>query len=387
MHAATVPQTRRFTHILELDGLRGIAVLLVFYHHLCFTVRPAGWGQPFQFLYATSAFGYNGVALFFVLSGFLITSLLLEASPKRGYYRNFYWKRALRIAPLYAFCLVVLAVALPGSRKYVLLCVLFVSNFASIFHIASWGPFWSLAVEEQFYLVWPTVVHRRSLSAIQRFAAALFVAVFLLRLVSAAFGHHNYYLTWLCCDTLAAGAWIACWYRERDPQTAPRRTEARTFLGGFVLASLLIALSFAPSANPRIFAMLAASSASGTTILFATILACIVSRQGSPIFAILRSRLLQFFGLVSYAMYMLHSYILNFYDLHHQAITPNDYAAYTRRAALVTFVTLAFSLISRYVIELPAQSLRRHVLPSSARTLAADQLPLAGIASSTEATP
>ena len=378
--------SRRFTHILELDGLRGIAVLLVFYHHLCYTVPPAGWGQPFQFFYSTSAFGYNGVALFFVLSGFLITSLLLEASPKPNYYRNFYWKRALRILPLYAFCLIALAIALPGSRKYVLLCIFFLSNFASVFHVASWGPFWSLAVEEQFYLVWPTVVHHRSLPSIKRFAATLFAAVFILRLVSAAFGHHNYYLTWLCCDTLAAGAWIACWYRERKPQSESLNQEARILLTVFLVALVLIAPSFLPSTNPRIFAMLAASAASGTTLLFAATLAFIVAQQGSATLAILRSRVLQFFGLISYAMYMLHSYILNFYDFHHPALIPNDSMGYTRRAVIVLFFTLAFSLISRYAIELPAQSLRKHVLPPSARTFAADPLPITGVSSSTEAT-
>jgi peptidoglycan/LPS O-acetylase OafA/YrhL len=156
---------RRLVHIRELDGLRGIAAIMVFFHHVCFTsINPDVWGPGVRFIYSLSSQGFAGVDVFFVLSGFLITSLLVEDRSDPAYYQNFYWKRALRILPLYAICLLAVYTFSPNTGGYVLLSALFISNFAHLFNIASDGPFWTLAIEEQFYLLWPTVVRRRSIA-------------------------------------------------------------------------------------------------------------------------------------------------------------------------------------------------------------------------------
>ena len=107
------------------------------------------------------------------LSGFLITSLLIKDRESAAYYHDFYWKRALRILPVYLLCLAGVLLFVPGSARFALLALLFVANFARVFHVQPEGPFWSLAIEEQFYIFWPTLVRRRSVEAIGWWAAGI----------------------------------------------------------------------------------------------------------------------------------------------------------------------------------------------------------------------
>src|ERR1039458_5950989 len=158
-------------HIPELDGVRGIAILMVIvFHAFQFIPSPmTGW------ISKLASYGFAGVDLFFVLSGFLITGILLNAKSQPGYFRNFYAKRALRIWPLYyllllvSFGLVPLLIlsthvfmeelSLLQSRS-ALVYVLLLQN---IWYAGKIGPImlamtWSLAIEEQFYIVWPWLV-------------------------------------------------------------------------------------------------------------------------------------------------------------------------------------------------------------------------------------
>jgi peptidoglycan/LPS O-acetylase OafA/YrhL len=145
----------------ELDGLRGLAVLAVIFYHC----HPRFDGTP---LYYASLWGWAGVNLFFVLSGFLITSILLESREKPHYFRNFYGRRALRIWPVY---LLVLMVVYAQSDWFIgpkpldaiktapwFAYIFFVQN---LFHLAlppAIGPTWSLAIEQQYYLLWAPLV-------------------------------------------------------------------------------------------------------------------------------------------------------------------------------------------------------------------------------------
>jgi peptidoglycan/LPS O-acetylase OafA/YrhL len=113
-------------------------------------------------------FGITGVQLFFVLSGFLISGILIDTAASKGYYRKFYMRRALRILPAYLLMLTVLWVDHAVSWRFVLAGLLYVANMASLVGAGSseYGPLWSLAVEEQFYLIWPVFVRRLSLQTI-----------------------------------------------------------------------------------------------------------------------------------------------------------------------------------------------------------------------------
>ena len=106
------------------------------------------------------------------------------------------------------------------------------------------GPFWTLAIEEQFYLLWPTVVRRRAIQELQRWALAIGVGTIVLRLIAAGFGHRDYYFTFFHCDGLAWGAYLACWFSQRDTANATARREGYALAAIFVTAVVLIVLSF-----------------------------------------------------------------------------------------------------------------------------------------------
>ena len=150
----------------QLDGIRGIAILLVLVHNT----------NPSASLHiaAISTYGWMGVDLFFALSGFLITGILLDTKQSDGYFRNFYARRCLRIWPLYYSLLIFMFVIVPHARPAEAHAIFersapwwaypfFLQNFLVAIPqqaAGALGVTWSLAIEEQFYLVWPLFVRR-----------------------------------------------------------------------------------------------------------------------------------------------------------------------------------------------------------------------------------
>ncbi|WP_348267476.1 acyltransferase [Edaphobacter sp. DSM 109919] len=361
------PRKPRLVHIRELDGIRGMAALMVFFHHLCFTsIRLSDWGPGIRTLYHLSSYGSSGVDLFFVLSGFLITSLLIQDRDSSVYYRNFYWKRVLRILPLYILCLVGVYLFVPDSHAYVLLAALFVVNFAQVFHVASTGPFWTLAIEEQFYLLWPTVVRRRSVPQLVRWSVGIGLSAVILRLAAASIGHHNYDLTFLHCDGLAIGAFVACRYSQRSGQSPPvAAIPTKWIAAAFVAGVVLFACIFLPYSSQREFAFMAAAYQTGISLLAGSVIAFVIVHTGARYLAIFRSRLFTFFGLISYAVYMIHTYVLMAYDHLRGPLSPGNLTAYTIRFVTVLGISVLLSLLTYYLIERPALSLRKYVLAPS----------------------
>lgn len=352
----------KLEHITELDGVRGIAALVVFFHHLCFmSIDPTHWGWPVVALFHLFSYGNSGVDLFFCLSGFLITSLLIQAREQRRYYKDFYWKRTLRILPLYLVCLLGVMLFIPGSKTYVLLSLLFLANFAHLLHYTTPGPFWTLAIEEHFYLLWPTVVRRRQIDQIRHWALAVALIAIVLRFGAACTGHFNYRLTFLRCDGLALGALVACWF-TRDGKQNPLR-DRRTIPLGFTagIVSVVISLFFQGPVL-RTMAFRAAFLQLGISVISASIIAYLVSKPGRQSARWLRQPLLLFFGTISYAMYMTHMYVMMVYDRYVGLPAAGMYLAYTTRILAVLAATIAVCLVSRYLIELPAASLRKYVL-------------------------
>jgi len=153
-------------HIASLDGFRGLAVLMVVFFH-CLVVSTGGRGIAIELIGNLSRSGWLGVEMFFALSGFLITGILLKTVERPQYFRNFYIRRTLRIFPLYyaviSICFGLAFLWHLAGREYAPQYLLYVQNFLpeSAAHLGSHFRlihFWSLAVEEQFYLFWPLVV-------------------------------------------------------------------------------------------------------------------------------------------------------------------------------------------------------------------------------------
>ena len=370
----TTPTKPHLAHIPELDGIRGIAALMVLCHHLFFTSipNPERWNWFVVLTSRLSQAGGNGVDLFFVLSGFLITSLLVLDRGSPHYYWNFYWKRALRIFPLYLVALVLLLIFWPSTWRYTLLSFLFVANFAQVFHVTSAGPFWTLAIEEQFYLIWPRFAGSFSVAKLERLALTLVIASPVLRLIAAALGHHNFEFTFFHCDGLALGAMLACKQTRKehtDSQAPPSRGEVSSQLLLLLLAILLISLPFVlalkfDSESRVIFAAIA-SQVSGISLLAYCIIAAAVRNTGSPLLAVFRSRLLTFFGLISYCLYIANGYVVTLYDHFCGPMQIGNMQQYAIRAAAVFATTLVVCILSRYLIELPAMRMRKHVLRRS----------------------
>jgi peptidoglycan/LPS O-acetylase OafA/YrhL len=366
----------RLGHLTELDGIRGIAALMVFCHHLCFTdLNPAAWTGIIHGIAVVTSFWDAGVDVFFVLSGFLITSILIRDRKSPNYYQDFYWKRALRILPLYAICALVLLLTVPGSGRFVLLCVFFLANFAHVFHVPAPGPFWSLAIEEQFYLLWPTVVRRRSIATLRHWALAIILTVIALRCLFAWFGHYNYWFTFLRCDGLALGALLACMLErcQRVGQgLAARRGVLLRMLGG---GAVILALAqLIPSTPPRSIAYHSAMQATGISLLCSGLVGLAIAYSGHRWLAPLRSNVLIFFGLISYAFYMFHLFVLSTYDRVRGPLESGNVTGYLTRIVVVLVVTIVLALLSRYAIELPIMSLRKYVLRRPTKPAIAEPL-------------
>jgi peptidoglycan/LPS O-acetylase OafA/YrhL len=207
-------------HIDALDGLRAIAILLVLLVHcgLCYIVNSAPQVSLWQDIVVN---GRAGVDLFFVLSGFLITGILLNTRDRSDYFPRFYWRRALRIWPVYyAFLLAALLIhprvfSHVGFRSFALYYRNFLPDhpFADLY----FGQFWSLCVEEQFYLVWPLILFFLPKRLRLPLIAALMVMAVMLRFTLLHHGMTEYMvyrLPFCRMDSLAAGAGIAVLIRE-----------------------------------------------------------------------------------------------------------------------------------------------------------------------------
>jgi peptidoglycan/LPS O-acetylase OafA/YrhL len=224
-------------HFPALDGLRGVAILLVLAHHLT-VVRPAT--EFDTIVLALLHTGWAGVDLFFVLSGFLITGILIDSHGSRRYFSSFYARRTLRIFPLY-YLIVFLSYhvlphfptwfarlaglgPIPPERDY----WLYLSNFGvaernglrhGILDIS-----WSLAVEEQFYIVWAVVVWLCRPNWLGWLCALIVVGTPLLRSAAIAAGaleYEIYVLPQYRADSLAAGAGLA-WLARRPTWSTMR---------------------------------------------------------------------------------------------------------------------------------------------------------------------
>jgi peptidoglycan/LPS O-acetylase OafA/YrhL len=218
-------------HLPALDGLRGLAILAVMLLH--FAYRGLSGAGPENLLWRITDCGWVGVDLFFVLSGFLITGILLDSLDDPHYFRNFYVRRTLRIFPLYFGALALIFFIwptlfhtpdrMPAGRQ--LWVWLYATNFMLVrdgLESAHSGPlvfhhFWSLAVEEHFYLIWPALVllcGRRKLIWISLLTilAAMLVRTDLalhVREPGSIWGVAAYHLTFCRMDALAMGALLA----------------------------------------------------------------------------------------------------------------------------------------------------------------------------------
>jgi len=280
--------------------LRGIAVSLVVIYH-CHTKLGDGLLSRF------AEYGWAGVNLFFVLSGFLITGIIIEGREDKHFFRNFYARRALRIWPVYVLLLLLNYVLVPcllelnpqhawriTSTAPWLYYALFVQNLFAIALPGPIGPTWSLAIEEQFYLVWAPIARRISLRHLAIILIAAFVASPAIRGWNTGLLTPTHTLIHL--DGLAIGSLIAVLLRM---DVFSRSMWRKLGLAGVALGIFGVAL------------MLYRGTAFADTFLAlgfgGMLIAAVVSKPGSGLYArALCAWPLKSIGTVSYGLYMMH---------------------------------------------------------------------------------
>ena len=295
-HVATQTSSSR-PYFPELDGVRAVATLMVMSFHF----SQDWWPKGFMMM------GQTGVDLFFVLSGFLITTILLQASHGDWHeIRNFYIRRTLRIFPLYYFYLI-LSVIVGGTVS--IWYWFYAQNVTGGLNIRLHGPdhFWSLASEEQFYLVWPFLVlfwPRRWLPwAMWGILALVVVLRFALMPTSLA----NLALTMTRPDGLVIGGLLAVYY-GRGTLLRIKKT-----LAGVAVASVIAIVAQWFYTSGMRSPLVQATKYSLATVLYASLIALMLSVGDTPVHRLLRSKPARGIGRVSYGMYVYHPYI--FYTL------------------------------------------------------------------------
>jgi peptidoglycan/LPS O-acetylase OafA/YrhL len=363
-------------HVLALDGIRGLAILLVLYHHL-FWSNPNSGNRIFDFLNAIRASSFVGVNLFFALSGFLITGILLDTVTSPNFFRTFYARRTLRIFPLYYGVLLgLLLLTRPlhfvwNGWQYFFFT--YTSNLVLwpraplLLQGISIDHFWSLQVEEQFYLVWPLILYRvRSLRSLIHLSVIACVTVLLIRIVLVAGRSHlhNVYLpyspTFSCVDNLLFGcclcALLRTSLRQQVLDSAPRIFAlcALVLTGAAMLNHSLDWKTsiFIPTVG---FSLIGISSAS---------LIAMSLRPGSRTKQLFNNPILRFFGKYSYGLYVFHyplSCLLNqpvrlFIDAHFHRKVLGVIAG-----AIVVFIASTLvALLSYHFYESPFLKRKKH---------------------------
>jgi peptidoglycan/LPS O-acetylase OafA/YrhL len=314
-------------HIKPLDGVRGAAILLVMIFHfsregsLEFSHRSTSFiDHAYE---GVAAIGWCGVDLFFVLSGFLITGILWDAKEGTGYFRNFYARRVLRIFPLYYAFLIGLFIVLPlipaidwnAPLKDQIWFWFYLPNLEKIlvsgyhentFHFAT-THLWSLAVEEQFYFVWPAVVLTFSRRNLIRICGLCIVTALLLRTgirVAGITPEAAYRLMPARMDALAVGALVALAARNRDDLAAALRWMRPVVA---VAAVVLIALAIARTGLHPDDAWVETIGFTALAGLFgAAVLYAVTCAPGSKTSRALSHPALTWMGKYSYGIYIIH---------------------------------------------------------------------------------
>jgi peptidoglycan/LPS O-acetylase OafA/YrhL len=288
------------SYLPELDGLRGLAILWVVLYH-CGPLLEGTW------MHRVAEWGWAGVDIFFVLSGFLITANLLGVRDKPHYFHNFHARRALRIWPVYALVLAVVYLNAPwfiGPNAGViasikaapwLAYIFFVQNLFHLSLPSALGPTWALAVEEQYYFFWAPLVRwmRRPWSLAVVLTCALICSP-LLRHLNPVWIWNVPNHTLIKLDGIALGSLMALGLYTIQ---LSRRACLWIGLGAFVLGMAAAAAAYGTS---LLDTALAAGFAGAVLALMAS------TGERNPVNALLRRGPLAFYGRISYGLYMIH---------------------------------------------------------------------------------
>ena len=350
-----VVNKNKVKHYPALDGLRGLAILLVIFYH------------NFGFI-NYSVFGWVGVDLFFVLSGFLITAILLNTVNAENYLKNFYARRILRIFPLYCLSLIIFLFILPyffplkAQAQFYLdhqwWYWLYLQNWLLSFHFpittSYLNHYWSLAVEEQFYLIWPLII-----LWLRKPKPLLIFMIFLLILLLAARSavwmqkieglNYTTFYTFTRIDGICIGCMLALLHRINF-------NFLRNNTGVIVILLAILNFGFYFLNQIGEFPYLAFVGYTTFAAMFGLLVHEAVSGETKVINFIFTRRILIFFGIISYGLYIFHWPVYELlYPVFQKTISNSlDISSTLNRAIsaiLVTVIAIIISVFSYYGFE------------------------------------
>jgi peptidoglycan/LPS O-acetylase OafA/YrhL len=359
----------------ELDSVRGLAILgVVFLHAFYWPYSRLHFSRPAHIFIQLTQPGWLGVNLFFVLSGFLITGILIDSLDKRNYYKRFYVRRILRILPAYYAVLILLLVLGRSSLAYFGLSFIYLSNMTNLFGVPqSYGPLWSLAVEEHYYLFWPAVVRRLGRRGLAFSAVAICALVPLVRAISFSLGitvNLSSY-TWCVADGLAAGSLVAMLLRT----SITRKSVGR------LCASLLL-LTFISAGVGAPLGILTRNRLLGAAFQYSVInvgcsgflLLCMLLGTSSWK-RVVNWTWVKFFGYISYGLYLIHLLIFSIYDAICAKVDPallptsGHFGVVVLRFIVAGGFAVAVSYLSRKFFEEKFLKLKHRLESNSAQEL------------------
>lgn len=345
----------KLEYFKSLNGLRTIAALMVIVAHF-FTLKNSFNSVLF---YKIAKFGNSGVSLFFVLSGFVITRILLNSINSNNYFKAFYVRRTLRIFPLYYLALVCYYYLpnlldslyqfspLFSQRVYY---YIYLQNLARTFNWSSSGPihFWTLSVEEHFYLLWPAIVYlgcRFERTWLLYISGLLLLLPLLLRFRMLSSGYVIEFFTFTRLDQLVLGGILAILEHKGLLNTKYKRAYIIITLAG---AAFFIFCSFFNDFYQDVFK----HDALGM-FYFGIIALCVIYEHKGSGTKLLKLPVMQYLGTISYGIYVWHALAID--------IVEHYLGTYwiLLNFSLVVLLTVFISSISYWLVEKPFLNLKR----------------------------
>jgi peptidoglycan/LPS O-acetylase OafA/YrhL len=358
-------------HLPQLDGLRGTAILIVLLGHIASRIIGMQWSK-------LGGIPPLGVDLFFVLSGFLITGVLLRAKGKPRFFGNFYARRALRIAPLYFLLLLFIFGVTQGLfhgrwlafdfETHKLSWWVFALYIQNIYYktIANLGPLviaitWSLAIEEQFYTVWPLLVAKLNLRVLSAVAVFLILIAPFARHILPHYGWDPYINPLCRMDAMAMGALLSIWIFHAKPSEKQVRSYALYILAfAAVAGAIALRLHMSESLGKSLIAVVFTSA----------LMLCLV---WNPVAALLSTWPLRQTGKISYCLYLVHPSIG---AVIYHATDGTSLRIRIIRSVLTLVLSYVLAILSWNLFEKPILTLKKYF--ESSRTQARiDQAELA----------
>ena len=364
-----------------LDGIRGLAIIAVVTYHAARNLTYTSSHE--QIVQGLVGAGWVGVDLFFVLSGFLITGILLDAKGSDTFFRSFYARRVLRIFPLYIVFVTLATLVAPalgwttpqdattlrGSQAWYWGYLVNVMIARGGWSTGVWhtGHLWSLSVEEQFYLVWPAVVFAAGRKTLLRVALAVAVLSAALRatvVLTQGPSIAMYVLLPARMDGLAVGAILAVLVRDPNAWEKARRwAPFAAITAATALAAVYRRELLAPTAKWTEIA----GYPSLAVLCGAAIVAAVSAPAGSLRDRVFAHPVLRFFGRYSYGLYVWHELAISWLAVHvlvpaRLPVVAGSHLPGNAVFVLAAFgVSVAWALVTWHALEYPFLTLKRFV--------------------------